>query len=56
MLEGYNAWEIVTGIETKLATIATLVQYWEKRETKAEVLFRMPLKDIIIPHIRECKT
>jgi hypothetical protein len=56
LLEGYNAWEIVSGIEAKPVAPATSIQDWEKRETKAKVLLRMSMKDIIIPHIRECKT
>jgi hypothetical protein len=41
LLEGYNAWEIVSGTEAKLTTPTTSVQDWKKRETKAKVLLRM---------------
>jgi len=45
---------IVCGQEAKLATPANIVQDWQKRETKANVLLRMFVKDNIIPHIRDC--
>eukprot|EP01018_Ginkgo_biloba_P006693 Gb_18192 [translate_table: standard] len=55
ILECWNAWQIVAGIEAKLADATTAVD-WDKRETKAKVLIRMSVTDAIIPHIRDCDT
>jgi len=55
-MEGYNVWFIVCGDEAKPVALMTLVQYWERRETKVKMLFRVSIKDNIIPHIKECKT
>ena len=55
ILECWNAWQIVAGIEAKPAD-ATAATDWDKRETKAKVLIRMSVTDAIIPHIRDCDT
>eukprot|EP00253_Pinus_taeda_P025009 PITA_25009 len=55
LLEGANAWAIVTGDEQK-PTATTQKEDLEKRENKAKVLLKMSLKDNVIAHIRDCKT
>eukprot|EP00253_Pinus_taeda_P003869 PITA_03869 len=52
LLEGANAWSIVTGDELK-SNAGTQEQEWEKRENKAKVLLKMSVKDSIILHIRD---
>ena len=47
-------WAIVNGDETKPTGAAGTD--WEKRETKAQVMLWMSVKDSIIPHFRDCKT
>ena len=57
LLEGANAWSIVTGDEQRPnLNIGTQEQEWDKRENKVKVLLKMSVKDNIIPHIRDCKT
>lgn len=55
MLEGANAWSIVTGDEQK-PNGGPQEQDWEKQENKAKVLLKMSMKDNVIAHIRDCKT
>eukprot|EP00253_Pinus_taeda_P021576 PITA_21576 len=55
LLEGANAWAIVTGDEQKPAA-AQQKEDWEKRENKAKVLLKMSVKDNAIAHIRDCKS
>lgn len=55
LLEGANAWAIVTGDEQKPAA-TTQTEDWEKRENKAKVLLKMSVKDNVIAHIRDCKS
>ena len=55
LLEGANAWTIVTGDEQK-TTASTQKEDWEKRENKAKVLLKMSVKDNVNAHIRDCKT
>eukprot|EP00253_Pinus_taeda_P010156 PITA_10156 len=55
LLEGANAWSIVTGDELR-PNVGIQEQEWDKRENKVKVLLKMSVKDSIIPHIRDCKT
>ena len=55
LLEGANAWTIVTGDEQK-PTASTQKEDREKRENKAKVLLKMSVKYNVIAHIRDCKT
>eukprot|EP00253_Pinus_taeda_P022914 PITA_22914 len=52
LLEGVNAWAIVTSDEQKPAA-AQQKEDWEKRENKAKVLLKMSVKDNVIAHIRD---
>ena len=54
-LESYNAWSIAASDEVK-PTNGALIQYWNRRESKAKVMLRMSIKDNIIPHTRNCDT
>lgn len=56
LLEGVNAWSIVTGDETKPGVPAASIQDWEHKETKAKVLLQISVKDNIFPCIRDCTT
>ena len=59
VLEAHNAWMITNGDEPKIlegVSVATTIQDWKKREKKEKMLLNMPVKECIIPHIRECKS
>ena len=59
LLEGANAWSIVTGEEQKpniVTGTTALIQDWDKRENKEKFILKMFVKDNIIPHIRDGKS
>lgn len=55
LLEGVNAWSIVTGDEQRV-NAGTQEQDWDKGENKAKVLLKMSVKDNVTLQIRDCKT
>jgi len=48
--------EFVGHSERGWSQTAVVITYWEKGETKEKLLLWMSVKDMIIPHIRDCET
>ena len=55
VLEAFHLWPIVKGDKQRPSNLLSISD-WNSRETQANVLIRMSVKDNIIPHIRNCKT